>query len=74
MTKIFADAKDETRGKEKYEKYEDALTKFYLFNFKGDIKLTFRAVVGDIEDNKDKNGQILVGNDRVSDNFTLKIK
>ena len=74
LTKIFADAKEETKDKEQYEKYEDALTKFYLFNYKGDIKVTLRAVVGDIEDNKDKSGQILVGTDRVSDNFTLKIK
>ena len=74
LTKIFADAKEETKDKEKYEKYEDALTKFYLLNYKGDIKVTLRAVVGDIEDNKDKSGQILVGTDRVSDNFTLKIK
>ena len=69
MTSIFS--KDETT---KFEKYEDALNKTYLFNYDGQMKVTFRVIVGQIEENSDKSGEILVGSQTISDNFTLKIK
>ncbi len=74
LTHIFNEADSTSARGDKFEKYEDALTKTYLFNFNGDIKITFRVVVGEIEENIDGDGQILVGSQPVSDNFTLKIK
>lgn len=73
MTNIFAQAENK-QGQEKFEKYEDALTKTYLFEYDGDMKITFRVVVGDIEENTDGTGEILAGSEPVSDQFTLKIK
>ncbi len=74
MTHIFNEADESTVNGDKFEKIEDALTKTYLFNFDGSIKVTFRVVVGDIEENSEGNGEILVGSQPVSNNFTLKIK
>lgn len=73
LTAIFAEAEGKT-GQENYEKYQDALTKTYLFEYQGDINITFRVVVGDIEENAQGTGEILVGSEPVSDNMTLKIK
>ncbi len=74
LTHIFNEAdKTSVRG-DSFEKYEDAVNKTYLFNFEGEIKITLRVVVGEIEENIDGDGQILVGSQPVSDNFILKIK
>lgn len=73
MTAILAE-KDGKQGQEKFEKYEDALTKTYLFQYDGDIKITFRVVIGEIEENSAGTGEILAGSEPISDNFTLKIK
>ena len=73
MTAIFAEQEGKA-GQEKFEKYEDALTKTFLFEYDGDIKITFRVVAGDIEENADGTGEILAGSEPVSDQFTLKIK
>ena len=72
MTAIFAEQESKT-GKEKFEKYQDALTKTFLFEFDGDIKITFRVVAGDIEENSEGTGEILAGSEPISDNFSLKI-
>ncbi len=74
LTHIFNEADSSSVRGDKFEKYEDAINKIYLFNFAGEIKLTFRVVVGEIEKNIDEDGEILVGSQTVSDNFTLKIK
>lgn len=74
LTHIFNEADTTNVRGDKFERYEDALTKTYLFNFNGEIKVTFRVVVGEIEENSEGNGEILVGSQAVSDNFTLKIK
>lgn len=63
-----------TEGSEKFEKFEKALARTYLFNYDGKIELTFRVVAGDIEDNSAKTGEILVGSEPISKQFTLKIK
>lgn len=72
LTAIFAEAKGNA-GNEKFEKYEDALTKTYLIEYDGEMKITFRVVAGDIEDNTQGTGEILAGSEPISDNFTLKI-
>lgn len=74
LTHIFNEADENNEKGDKFEKYEDALNKTYLFNYNGDIRVTFRVVVGEIEQNSQENGEILVGSQAVSDNFTLKIK
>lgn len=63
-----------TEGSEKFEKFEKALARTYLFNYDGKIELTFRVVAGDIEDNSTETGEILVGSEPISKQFTLKIK
>lgn len=73
MTAIFAQQEGKV-GQEKFEKYEDALTKTYLIEYAGSIKITFRVVAGDIEENSEGSGEILAGSEPVSDQFTLKIK
>lgn len=73
MTHILNSAYTPDKG-DKIEKYEDALSKTYLFNYDGKMNVTFRVVVGQIEKNSDETGEILVGTQAVSDNFTLKIK
>ncbi len=73
MTHILNVAYGEGKG-DKYEKFEDALNKTYLFNYGGNIKVTFRVIVGEIEKNSDETGEILVGGQAISDNFTLNIK
>ncbi len=61
-------------GEEKFEKFKDAPAKTFMFNFDGDIELTFRAVVGETEENSEQTGEILVGSQPISKQFTLKIK
>ena len=73
MTTIFAEAKDKA-GEEKFEEFKGAIAKTYLFNFDGSIEITFRVVVGDAEENGAGTGEILVGSEAISDNYTLKIK
>ncbi len=73
MTHILNQAYGKGEG-DKFEKYQDVLSKSYLFNFDGNIKITFRAIVGEIEKNSDESGEILVGGQTISDNFTLNVK
>ena len=73
MTAIFAEQAGKS-GQEKFEKYEDAIAKTYIFNYDGDMKITLRVVAGDIEENSQGTGEILAGSEPISDNFTLNIK
>ena len=73
MTTIFAENEGK-QGQEEYEEYQDALNKTYLIEYDGEIKITFRVVAGDIEENYQGTGQILAGSEPISDQFTLKIK
>lgn len=73
MTTIFAKASD-SLGKEKFTKYEDVLTQTYLFNYEGQNEITLRVVVGTIEENNEKTGEIIVGSEPISNQFTLNIK
>ena len=73
MTSIIA-LLNEMEGQEKFMKFEQASAKTYLFNFDKSIEITMRVVAGDIEDNIENNGEILVGSEPISKQFTLKIK
>ncbi len=73
MTSIIA-LLNNSEGQEKFMKFEQASAKTYLFNFDKSIEITMRVVVGDIEDNIENNGEILVGSEPISKQFTLKIK
>ena len=74
MTQIFSDADQTSVRGAKFEKFENVLSKSYILNYDGYIKVTFRVVVGDIEENSTGDGEILVASQAISDNFTLKIK
>ena len=73
LTTLIAEAKG-LQGEEEFEKYSEATGKTYLFNYDGELKITMRAVVGDIEDNSSGTGKILVGSEPISSQFNLKIK
>ena len=73
MTGIIASLNGNA-GQEKFMKFEHASAKTYLFNFDKPIEITFRVVAGDIEDNIENNGEILVGSEAISKQFILKIK
>ncbi len=73
LTSLICEAKGQT-GQESFEKFKDATGKTYLFNYDGNLEITLRVVVGDVEDNSAGTGQILVGSEPISDQKTLKIK
>lgn len=73
LTSLIYQAQDKA-GEEKFEAFDQALTKFYLFNFDGKNEVTMRVVAGQIENNNEATGQILVGSEPISDQFVLKIK
>ena len=73
LTNLIAISKNK-EGKETFEKFSEATGRTYLFNYDGEIEITFRVVVGDIEENSQGSGQILVGSEPISKQFTLKIK
>ena len=73
LTNLIAIAKGQ-EGQESFEKFSEASAKTYLFNHDSPLEITFRVVVGDVEKNSAETGQILVGSEPISDQFTLKIK
>ncbi|MBQ8444361.1 MAG: hypothetical protein IJX25_03315 [Clostridia bacterium] len=72
ITVIFAEFQG-NEGKEKFEKFDDVLSKSYFFHSQQSQEITFRTVVGDIEQNSAGTGEILVGSEPISNQFTLKI-
>ena len=73
LTNLIAIAKGQD-GKENFEKFSEATARTYLFNYSSPLEITFRVVVGEIENNSQETGQILVGSEPISDQFILKIK
>ena len=61
-------------GQEQFDKFSESYQKTYLFNYDGKLNLTFRVVVGDVEDNINGTGEILLGSEVISKQFTLNIK
>ncbi|MBP3344598.1 MAG: hypothetical protein J6K97_00145 [Clostridia bacterium] len=73
MTTIFAEVAGKD-GQEIFERKDDAVAKVYLFNSSQAQNVTLRVVVGDVETNSEQKGEILVGSEPISNQFTLKIK
>ena len=73
MTVIFAEFEGR-QDKEEFELKEDATNKTYIFSSEHPVEITFRVVAGDIEQNSQGTGQILVGSESISKQYTLKIK
>lgn len=57
-----------------FDKFKNIAAKTYVFNSDEKLNLTFRVVAGEVEENGSGNGQILVGSEVISRQFTLKIK
>lgn len=64
----------EKEGQENFDIFEKAVNKIYLFNSDKDLSLTFRVVAGEIKENSLSTGQVLVGSEVISKQFTLKVK
>ena len=73
LTALICRANDKA-GEESFEKFKDITGKTYLFNYDSTLEITLRVVVGDIEENSQGTGQILVGSEPISSQKTLKIK
>lgn len=73
MTSLICKAKGR-EGEEEFEELKEAKSKFYLFNFEGKSEITLRVVAGQKEENINRTGEILVGSEPISSQFTLKIK
>lgn len=59
---------------EKFTKGSDAIALVYIFNVEEKTKITLRAVVGGIEDNATKTGQIITSAEACSKEFDLETK
>ncbi len=67
LSQLIANAKI---VKTEYEKYDDAVSKTYIFNSQNDVKLNFVAVVGELNENTNS----LVNTFNVSKELTLEVK
>lgn len=61
-------------GRETFEKFAEVTNKSYIFKSEEPVNLTFRVIAGQVQDNSDDTGQILIGTDNISEEFVLKIK
>ena len=61
-------------GAEAFEKFAEVTNKSYIFKSEEPVNLTFRVIAGQVQDNGDGTGQILIGTDNISEEFVLKIK
>jgi hypothetical protein len=73
LTVIFATFENK-EGQEKFEEKKDATNKTYILSSEQSVDVTFRVVAGDIEQNSQGTGQILVGSEPISKQYKLKIK
>lgn len=73
ITTILVHGKEKPNTEE-FEKFDKANARRYLFSAKEKVELTFRVVVGDIEDNAQKTGKVLVSTEQISDEFKLKVE
>ena len=73
LTMIFAEQAGKA-GEETFEKFDEAVAKFYFFNSPQSQEVTLRVVAGDVVLNDSQMGEILSETDPISDQFTLKIK
>lgn len=73
ITSIFVNGKGKPNT-EKFVKYSNALSKRYLLSSGEEVDLVFRVVVGDVTKNAQETGEVLVGSEQISDEFTLKVE
>ena len=59
---------------ETFVKGSEAVTVIYIFNTEEESKITFRVVVGGIEDNASGTGKIITSPEDCSDEFVVKTK
>lgn len=59
---------------ETFTKGSDAVTLVYIFTTEGKAKVTFRGVVGGIEENATKTGYIITSPEECSDEFSVETK
>lgn len=60
-------------NQEEFEKFDQALTKTYLFNSAEKFTLTFRVVAGESQPNVQGSGNVLTGSTPISNEYVLKI-
>lgn len=60
-------------GTEKFIQMKEALGRRIMFSSTEKVNLTFRVVVGESVDNRDKTGKVIVSTEPISSEFTLKI-
>ncbi len=70
LTTLLLDEKD----REMFVKGEDAVMKTYIFSSKQTGAVTFRAVVGGVEENASGKGQIITSPEVCSNEFSVEIK
>ena len=73
LTNLVVIAQDKPNT-EKFMPFKDAVNKTYMFNSTQQVELTLRVVAGDVEENTQKTGDVLVGSEDISDEFKLKIE
>lgn len=73
LTHLITLSKGES-GRETFEKFAEVTNKSYIFKSEEPVNLTFRVIAGQVQDNGDGTGQILIGTDNISEEFVLKIK
>ena len=61
-------------GTETYKKYSDVQSQTYIFVSSQESELTFRLVVGEVEENASGKGYILSNSKDVSKEFKIKLK
>ncbi len=58
-------------GHEEFDQLKDAVSQIYIFNVSKSCKLTFRVVVGQLAENEQQTGFVLLNTEPVSDDFVL---
>ena len=58
-------------GQETFGQLKDAVTDIYIFNVSKPCKLIFRVVAGQIAENSDKTGFVILNTAPISDDFVL---
>lgn len=72
LTTLFYEAQNRS-GEEEFKKYKETQSLTYIFSSEEEVVLTFRAVVGEPEQNSLKTGYILTNAKEISDEFKLKL-
>jgi len=72
ITTILVNGQDKPNT-EKFERYENVTARRYLFSSLDVITLTFRVVVGDVVENSQGTGDVIVETEPISDEFKLKV-